>query len=222
MTEPTKDFDIEGNDRFANNEAESAKNYWSGVDFEYYKTKQPWSDFIADRIAQLDPASVFEFGCNAGKNLAVISEKLPGTFISGIDINEAAIAWGREQGLNLAVADERALEVLPDNAFDVIYTVSVLDHLPDPETVFRSMIRVAKRGVFLLEPWLGEEGKVIRNRNLADNRMVDTTPFSYSWDYVRIGKVVAPDWHLDVEPFPMRSNLGRFYQLYRFTPVTQG
>ncbi|MEN7537933.1 class I SAM-dependent methyltransferase [Aurantiacibacter flavus] len=218
MSEQTKDFDIEGNDRFENDEAVKAKLHWSSVNFEYYKKKRPWSDFIADKIVQLEPKTVFEFGCNAGKNLAVISEKSPRSFVSGVDINEAAVSWGREQGLNLAVADERVLDAMPDNTFDVIFTVSVLDHLPHPEEVFRSMIRTAKCGVLLLEPWLGEEGKVVRNLNLAENKMVDTTPFSYSWDYARIGKAIAPDWNLDIEPFPMSSNLGRFYKLYCFTP----
>ena len=110
--------------------------------------------------------------------------------VFGVDINDQAIAYAQESGLNVAIADEDILDLFPVDSFDVVFSVSVLDHLPYPTPVLANLARIARRAVLLLEPWLGEEGKVVRNFNVQQNSMIDTTPYSYSWNYVTLGKQV--------------------------------
>jgi len=151
---------------FPANEANEANDYWTNRSFEYYKHKRPWTDFMVNEILQLFPYTVFEFGCNAGKNLLAIKKIKPDLFCSGIDINAKAIEFGRtEFKLPLSVGDQRTLDIIPDSAFDISYTVSVLDHVPKPDNILKNLGRISRKAVLLLEPFTGEEGKVIRNTN---------------------------------------------------------
>lgn len=195
-----------------------AKTYWSGIPVDSYIPETSWSKFIAERVAEFSPSRVFEFGCNAGKNISAIVRTLPSVECSGVDVNPAAIDYARSQKLSVALADERVLTIFPTNAFDVCYTVSVLDHLPNPGPVLAELGRMSRLAVLLLEPWLGAEGKVVRNFNVQKQQVVDTTPYSYSWDYQRLVGAVLPGWDCDVLPYPINTNLGRYYFLYRITP----
>ena len=198
-------------------EQEDAKGYWGSSTFESYKLKQPWSDFIVDEILKFEPKSVLEFGCNVGKNILVLNERAPATFTAGIDVNAAATAFGRDNGLNLAAGDEHSLAIMPDQAFDVAFTVSVIDHVATPEAIVRQLARVSKRAILLLEPWLGQEGKVTKNLSRKTGKMINTTPYSYSWDYRRIAAECLPGWSLEEKPYKLESNLGRYYVLYTIT-----
>lgn len=46
--------------------------------------------------------------------------------------------------------------------------------------------------------------------------MIDTTPYSYSWDYERMHKELAPEWMFSREAYSLKSNLGRFYEVFTF------
>jgi ubiquinone/menaquinone biosynthesis C-methylase UbiE len=215
----SEEFEILHQDRLEKDEQDQAKEYWSGISFKSTYTKhQAWSDFMAERVLAFKPRSVFEFGCNAGKNLKAISALGQDVFLSGIDVNEPAILHGRAQGLNLSRGDEHTICILPENAFDVVFTVSVLDHVATPETILKELGRVASRAVLLLEPWLGKEGKVVRNKHPDSGEMVDTTYYSYSWDYPKLANAALPTWRQVAEPYRIPTNLGRFYQLYTLTP----
>jgi SAM-dependent methyltransferase len=211
-----KEFEILERNAFSESEESEAKEYWSSIPVGNYWKKKPWSQFIAKRVVDYSPSRVFEFGCSAGKNLRAILEISREIEVFGVDINDQAIAYAQESGLNVAIADEDILELFPVDSFDVVFSISVLDHLPYPAPVLANLARIARRAVLLLEPWLGEEGKVVRNFNVQQNSMVDTTPYSYSWNYVTLGEQVLPDWNLIETPYPMNSNLGRFYSLYSF------
>jgi SAM-dependent methyltransferase len=200
-------------------EQSRAKIYWGQRPFQYYITKQPWSDFIARRVIKFRPRTVFEFGCNAGKNIRAITEIDSGVFVAGIDVNRDAIEFGRANGLRLQTGDEHALKIIPDRSFDVTFTVSVIDHIANPEPVIAELARISRKVLLLLEPWLGAEGKVVRNLS-SKGEMIDTTPFSYSWDYPRIVRSTLPEWHVQDEPCVLDSNLGRYYRLYTIRPDT--
>lgn len=195
-------------------EALAAKHYWRNVAISSYIHEQPWSRFVAEKVCHLTPNRVFEFGCNAGKNLAAILQVNDTIRCFGIDINENAIAHGMSNNLSVALADENILKFFPNDSFDVSFTVSVLDHLPEPTVTLAELIRISQKAVLLLEPWLGEEGKVVENFNVQKGEVVKTTPFSYSWDYPKMSRQLAPNWSCEVERFSLRTNLGRFYHLY--------
>jgi SAM-dependent methyltransferase len=193
---------------------EDAAAWWASED--PYLSDVAWSKRIASEVAAFQPSSVLEFGANAGRNLAAVRELLPTCELVGIDINEKAVAAGRERwDLDLRVGDQ---SMIHEFSVDVAFTVSVLDHLPDPQEALEDLLACASKAVILWEPWLGEEGKVARNFNERRGQWIDTTPYSYSWDYgSRLSHLPVT---LESEEAPIDSNLGRWYRLYRITPDT--
>ena len=187
------------------NEARAAQAYWAGRKVGAFSRRREWSGQLADRIVALRPSSVFEFGCNVGRHLVAISERDPDIRVRGIDINAAAVKEGRGNGLRIDVGDERYMLRFADDEFDVAYTASVIDHIPDPTVALREMARIAPTLV-VLEPWLGYEGKVEWVR-----KGVRANPFLYSWDYA----ARLPDHDVTSEPLPLRpEGAGPYYRLH--------
>ncbi|MDB5751310.1 MAG: hypothetical protein JWP65_1731 [Ramlibacter sp.] len=201
-------------------EAIQAKAYWSTIDASQhgtYTARQPWSGEVTRLVKAMGASKVFEFGCNAGKNLAALIEDIPDIFVAGVDINGGAIELARSKGLNAAMGDERSLSLFPDRCFDVVFTVSVLDHIPDASQPLIQLARMSSKAVVLLEPWLGQEGKVVRNFNAKLAQEIDTTPYSYSWDYEKLAKDLLPGWRCESWPLPISTNLGAYYRVYSLT-----
>jgi SAM-dependent methyltransferase len=210
-------FTVQPAEQFSHTEAKDAKRYWSSLPVpDFYKKPQThWSDFMAEQVLRLSPGSVLEFGCNVGRNLVALRDLAPSIILKGIDINAEAVAFGRqERGLDLLQADETFFQTQADNSFDVIFTVSVLDHLPNPKPILVQMVRVARCGVLLLEPSLGEQGKVIKAPDAPVENPTGTTPFSYSWDYAAL----AGDLPVECSKthYPLSGTLlGPYYWLFR-------
>lgn len=198
----------------AEGETQAAKDYWGrrGVKRFYRQREQHWRGFIAEQTLAYEPRRVLEFGCNVGQNLLAIRERAAEVELVGIDINADAVEAGRRDlGLDLRVADEDYLARQDDDAFDVVFTVSVFDHLPAPAEPFRQVLRLAPV-VLLLEPWVGREGRI--ETSPTSDGPVDTTPYSYSWDYRRL----AADLPVTVEsePYPLGGErLNPYYTLFR-------
>jgi hypothetical protein len=76
-------FEVESPEKLSTGEVVGARAYWSDVEIEFYKQPKPWSDTIATRILEFNPRSVFEFGCNAGKNLQRIQLLAPDVVVRG-------------------------------------------------------------------------------------------------------------------------------------------
>jgi SAM-dependent methyltransferase len=174
---------------------------------------------MAKNVLQFEPQRVFEFGCNAGKNLRAIKTTAPDVEVYGIDINQSAVAYARSTGLACGLGDESTLRAMPAGTFDVVFTVSVLDHLPDPRPAFSELKRLARKALILHEPWLGHEGRITHNRDRLTGEMLETTPFSYSWDYEALARELAPDWRMRTKPLPIPANIGSYYNLYIIAPA---
>ncbi len=126
---------------------------------EFYKTTQLQDDtiyvingYVLNLILDLKPTSVFEFGCNQGKNLAYL-ENGGIEDVSGIDL-----AWIKHP--RTCIGDEESLNKIASNSFDIMFTNSVLGHIP-PEDVLNiigNLKRIAKKHVIL-----GEIGDDIDN-----------------------------------------------------------
>ncbi|WP_434222959.1 class I SAM-dependent methyltransferase [Limnospira platensis CENA597] len=209
-------------DNLSTHEIESAKNYWSsiGVSKGYTKAAR-WSHQISDEIISLNPSSVLEFGCNAGRNLKILLDKAESIKnYLGLDINRDAINYGNLQGLEkLKVGDENSLIDISSGTYDVCFTVSVIDHIPQPMNVVLNLIRISKKACLLLEPFLGDNGKVITNYSAQKQAIVETTPYSYSWDYEKLLQAIniyefLNKLSIKVKDFPLDSNLGRYYKLW--------
>lgn len=75
--------------------------------------------------------SILDFGCGPARGLRLFSRFLPDVRLAGTDVDEVAIEWCRQ---NFGAAEFQVNAELPpcafeDDAFDLIYSVSVFSHL---------------------------------------------------------------------------------------------
>jgi SAM-dependent methyltransferase len=114
-------------------------------------------------------AAILELGCNVGRNLNALA--LAGyTDLTGVEINRDAVALLRKtypalDGATIrAIPIEQAVKPFRDQAFGLVYTMAVLEHLhPDSEFVFRHMARIGRK-VIVIEDEFG-----VSNRHFPRN-----------------------------------------------------
>jgi SAM-dependent methyltransferase len=139
----------------------NVKGYWDnrGLDNKNYLT---------ERLSAFNPGSVLEIGCASGPNLYSLAKKYPGAKIVGIDINPEMVDYGNEQfagegikNVTLLVGKADELERFEDRGFDIVFTNACLIYIgPDKiEEVIQGMLRVARRGLVLLECCSFAEGR---------------------------------------------------------------
>lgn len=91
-----------------------------------------------------DKMKVLDFGCGSGILVDELSRK--GYQSYGLDISEEAIKFGNLQGIkNLGIIDSHKID-FPDNTFDAVVTLDVLEHLEDEEWALNEISRVLKPG----------------------------------------------------------------------------
>ncbi|MCA9245020.1 MAG: class I SAM-dependent methyltransferase [Phycisphaerales bacterium] len=198
-------------------EDDFAKEFWSEYEVKaWYKNPKPWALLVADVARALGAESVLEFGCNVGRNLTAVRDALPDTRIVGYDINPEAIRLGREaSGLDLRLGNESTLAQHADSEFDLVFTVSVLDHVAEPGRVCRELIRVARKAVYMLEVRLPVEGKVLRHFDHFRDEVRDSTGASYSWNLETWLADTPRLRSLDRRPCYLHSgSLGPYYWAY--------
>jgi len=96
-------------------------------------------------IWNLGVSSAFEFGCNIGKNLKNLN--IPK--VGGIDISRRAIDNALVDGL--MAGDEKSLADVPTDSYELVFTCSVLCHIPDIESVLEQLKRISSKYVLLVE-----------------------------------------------------------------------
>ncbi len=209
----------------AMSEADDAKAYWSGTDFQQKEyARAPFYVTALTHVAKrLAPASVLEMGCNAGRNLKLLHDALPGARVRGFDINGASIAFGKEKwGLDLEVADEGYLARQPADSWDVMFTISVLDHIPEITGVLRDIARVTRRYYIAIEPFPEEQLAyldVFKRDGRVRAAVTTETPYSYLHPYDRLVPPVGLAARLDL---PMPPYAGNWGPLYRLTVYEKG
>ncbi len=155
---------------------------------------------------------MLEVGANVGRNLYWIRRAFPQVRVHGFDVAGQNVEEGRSLfGLipeELWVGDERSLAALPDNYVDLVFTVSVLDHIPDVATTLTEMLRVATVRVILIELVLPQHGKV------TDPRVVG---YSYSHDYLSLIARLPCQLSSHVRT-PLGEGVLEYYETFELTP----
>jgi len=130
--------------------------------------------------------SVFEFGCNVGRHLLHFRKK--GFVVFGIDLNATQIFEARFiNKLNtVEVGDELSLKDIPDNAFDLVFTNSVLCHIEEIDEIMKQLQRISRKHIVMVE---------------ANERQG-----KFWWPHDYIGK----------EKFACKSTQGITYKLYHY------
>lgn len=109
----------------------------------------PLSQTLMDGIMSLSPIAVLELGCGTGKHLGHL-DKL-GICTIGIDISPMNVykAIHKYDLPCVILSDETYLRHLCN--VDIVFTVSVLDHIDDAEPIVRELQRIANKTVYLAE-----------------------------------------------------------------------
>jgi hypothetical protein len=148
-------------------ESVAATAYWAGLR-DYHKKNDSSapalerSRWVAGVVGTLGIASLLEVGTNSGRNLQVIRGAHPAVKLSGIDVNEQAIAFAQNKRLDV---DFRTVDANnwtePADAWEAILTMSVLDHIPDDaiESLAANVVRSASRYVIAVELWDSSDGR---------------------------------------------------------------
>jgi SAM-dependent methyltransferase len=167
---------------------------------------------LLTEVAALAPARVLDAGCGEGHVTAWIARALPAAAVTGLEGRADALAAFRERnpGLRAVEGDLRALP-FDDDAFDLVVSTEVLEHLDDPRAAVRELARVSAGHVLLTvphEPFF-RAGNLARGRYLA--RLGSTPGHRWTWgrrSFLRVvGAEVDPVRWLPL--FPWQGVVGR-------------
>ena len=106
---------------------------------------------LIEEIIKFNPESVFEFGCGSGKNLMLVKKLLPNVITYGIDISILNVIQAYLLGVDCVIrGDERYMQL---GKFDVSFTCSVLDHIPNENInqVIGNLKAISKKAVVIAE-----------------------------------------------------------------------
>lgn len=98
------------------------------------------------------PARVLEVGAGEGEISARVRERFPESLVVSIDLHDDVLGkeW-RERDAVGAFADIRRLP-FPDDTFDLVLAIEVLEHVPGPERALAEIRRVGRDAVVLSVP----------------------------------------------------------------------
>jgi ubiquinone/menaquinone biosynthesis C-methylase UbiE len=116
---------------------------------EYHARRQK---MLADLLAHpFKGKAVLEVGCGPGGNLAAI-EALKPKVLTGCDVSPEMLARAKARTRADLVQSEEDKLPFADRQFDVVFTVTVLQQIPDDaEAMIAEMARVAKRTILVYE-----------------------------------------------------------------------
>lgn len=123
-----------------------------------------------DLLAGLGPRRVLEIGVGEGHVMSRVRARFPGVPVVGVDLPSVELSdeW-REQGLPCMFGDATTLP-FPDDSFDLVLAIEVLEHVPGPDAALAELSRVCA-GTFIasvpFEP-IWRAGNLVRRRYVRD------------------------------------------------------
>lgn len=122
----------------------------------------------------LDGATVLDAGCGMGRYLRVAGEA--GARLVGLDLSEATRA-ARDLSADLpdvlVLRGDLLRPPIAPGTFDLIYSIGVLDHTPDPRSAFLAIARLLKPGG-RVSIWIYRKERPALERIIGVHRAVST------------------------------------------------
>lgn len=94
--------------------------------------------------------TLLDIGCGDGLLLSLVKEK--GIAAKGLDLSEKGVEKALAEGLDATVFDATDQTPFPDNTFDIVVMLDVLEHLYTPEELLKEAMRVSKRWIIVGVP----------------------------------------------------------------------
>ena len=128
---------------------------YSGWEKESWESQeQPERQVLLRKLSNEKFDSLLEVGCASGPNLVLIHQLWPKADLFGIDINEAAIEYGRErflecgaENVEMSVMSVYDLGQIPDKSYDIVLAWALFLQLPSDELrgVVGHCLRIARK-----------------------------------------------------------------------------
>jgi SAM-dependent methyltransferase len=129
-------------------------------------------DVLLDRV---EPVRILEIGVGEGHVMTRLRQRFSNVPIVGVDLPDEALAddW-RESGLSCLFGDATSLP-FPDDAFDLVLAIEVLEHVPQPDRALTELARVCSGSLIASVPFepVWRAGNMARRRYL---RQFGNTP----------------------------------------------
>jgi len=128
---------------------------------------------IGLKSTDLDEKLVLDGGCGMGRYARVAASL--GASVVGMDLSQAAMA-AQDMTSEFArhvqiIRGDLLRPPLPDNTFDLVYSIGVLDHTPDPRAAFLELAKAVKPGGrFAI--WVYQKQSPVVERIMAAHRAV--------------------------------------------------
>lgn len=116
---------------------------------------------IATLIAREGGTSILDVALGDASTLLYLKKKIPSLIsICGMDLSMRSVDHARKLGLtafqmNLSEVSIEAIRVLHPEPIDWIIATEVLEHIPNPEVVLRTLTQIARKGVLISVPNTG-------------------------------------------------------------------
>lgn len=164
---------------------------------------------LDDMLAGLAPRRILEIGVGEGHVMARVRERFPGVPLVGVDLPDEGLRdeW-RNQDLACMFGDATTLP-FPDDSFDLVLAIEVLEHVPSPDAALRELGRVCS-GTFVasvpFEP-IWRAGNVLRRRYLRD--LGNTPGHVNHWTRWGFQRFVESEFHVQQTRSPLPWTMTR-------------
>jgi SAM-dependent methyltransferase len=125
---------------------------------------------LDEMLAGLAPRRILEIGVGEGHVMTRVRERFRGVPLVGLDLpdDDLSADW-RQKGLPCMFGDATTLP-FPDDSFDLVLAIEVLEHVPAPDDALNELSRVCS-GTFVasvpFEP-IWRFGNLLRGRYVKD------------------------------------------------------
>lgn len=132
------------------------KKYWENrrIDWKesYFNPEHPHRKLIIHFLRDMRFSTVFELGCGAGANLALIKKAFPQSEVGGMDINKDAV-YTAKSILPRGVFDIGDFEdiYLEDDSIDVIISDMSLIYTKNIKKVIKEITRTVNNNIIFVE-----------------------------------------------------------------------
>jgi ubiquinone/menaquinone biosynthesis C-methylase UbiE len=144
------------------------------------------NDEFVKRALSLAPTSgyVLDVGTGPGDIAVLFATRAPTLRFLAIDLGEHMLGMARRNVISASLADRVEIARLdakatgrPPGTFDMVISNSLVHHIPDPEELFRELLRVARPGAGLFIKDLHRPDSASELRALVDKYAAGCTPY---------------------------------------------
>ncbi len=116
---------------------------------------------------------ILDYGCGLGQNIYYMPNSM------GYDISNFGVEFCRKKGINATTA----LDEVPDESFDVVFSAHVLEHHPHPKTMLEEMYQKLGKGKKLILV-------IPHERHGRGKFQYDLNQHLYTWNFQAINNLL--------------------------------